>query len=130
MSLQPPLEQLTKKDLIESYKQLEEKINALATALENEKKAVVRTKLIAKINSFCPDFKDDEKWSPDFLEGVAHGLSLQKPKIPPAPKENGGILPPTGESDELVYTPEGYKKKSEAIGLAKREDRAPKESVM
>ena len=123
------LEVLTKKDLIESHKSLEEKINSLTLALENEKKAVVRAKLVAKVNSLVPEFKDDEAKSHDWLEGVIHGLSLQKP-IPPSSKENGGILPPVGSDNDLVFTPEGMKKKSEAIGLAMREDKAPKESVM
>lgn len=133
MTEETDLMQLKKTDLVELVSGLTAKVNSIQEALEKKEKEVKRTKVLAKINSLLSTFEDKESYSEDFLSGVAHGLSIApKTNSAPVPKENGGQLPPVGESDadSLVFTPNGYIKKSEAQGLAVRLDVPKAESVM
>ena len=128
MTEENKLMQLKKSDLVELLGDQTAKINALTEAFENEKKQVARGKLIEKINSFKSKFADKEEYSPDFLNGVAYGLGLapETPSKAPTEKVNGVEVGGTELPEEMVFTPKGYIKKSEAKGLAIRNDKPDK----
>lgn len=93
------------------------KVNTLITQntelnaqLQSEKLARIRIEKLAKINSLNPDFKDDAKMSPDFLDGIAFAYAN-----PIKPKENSGTssktntapATPTDGSPRKYNTPDG-----------------------
>ena len=102
--------QLNMDELIAKVNTLITQNTELNTQLQAEKLARIRMEKLAKINTLNPDFKDDVKMSPDFLDGVAFAYAnpmKSKDKSDKANSAHNTPETPTAGAPKKYNTPDG-----------------------